>query len=358
MQTVTVPIPGIPREYSVYIEAGLLNRCAAYFEKYRGHVLAIISDEHVAPLYARVLMDQLQEAGVSAVLHVLPAGETTKSAQYLDELYTFLLDHKITRADGIIALGGGVIGDLTGYAAATYLRGVPLIQIPTTLLAQVDSSVGGKVAINHPRGKNLLGNFYQPEMVLIDTDTLTTLDARQVGAGLGEVLKYGCILDSDLFATLESQTRDTLPALYPGIIARCIQLKADVVAEDPHDLGLRMILNFGHTLAHAIENAEGYGVVLHGEAVCIGMLAAAGWGESLGITPAGTEQRIYNALVQLDLPHALPDVTPEALFKSLILDKKSAGKMIRVILLDEIGRCHAESLSAETVEALQEARMR
>ncbi|MBQ7486798.1 MAG: 3-dehydroquinate synthase [Clostridia bacterium] len=356
MPVIPVNIPGKTTAYSVFIESGLLSRSSHYFTSYTGHKAAVISDTNVAPLYADILLSELRSAGVEPFLITLPAGETTKCSANLDRLYDFLLDHRITRSDIVIALGGGVIGDLTGYAAATYLRGTRFIQVPTTLLAQVDSSVGGKVAINHPKGKNLLGAFYQPELVIIDTDTLGTLDSRQVGAGLGEVIKYGCILDAPLFERIERcGCRENLVPLYPEIIARCIELKAQVVSEDPLDTGLRMILNFGHTLAHAIENAAGYGTVLHGEAVCIGMVAAAGWGETLGVTPSGTADRIRRLLTALDLPVSLPEsLTPDCLFPSMALDKKSLGKDIRVILLDDIGQCHSTRLGAQKLFELME----
>jgi len=356
MPVIPVSIPGKFTQYSVIIESGLISRSSQAFSAYSGAKAAVISDTNVAPLHAESLLSQLRTSGVDPFLMTLPAGEPTKCRESLDCVYDFLLDHKITRTDIIVALGGGVIGDLTGYAAATYLRGTRFIQVPTTLLAQVDSSVGGKVAINHPKGKNLLGAFYQPELVLIDTNTLKTLDARQTGAGLGEVIKYGCIMDSALFDLIERcGSRENLAPLYPEIVARCIELKAQVVREDPFDTGLRMILNYGHTLAHAIENAAGYGAVLHGEAVCIGMVAAASWGEALGVTPVGTAGRIRRLLTAYDLPVDIPQgLTRTELFPSLVLDKKSLGKDIRVILLDEIGHCQATRLPVQKLLELME----
>ena len=249
----------------------------------------------------------------------------------------------------MIALGGGVVGDLTGYAACTYLRGVHLIQVPTTLLAQVDSSVGGKVAINHPRGKNLLGAFYQPERVLIDCDTLKTLDARQVGAGLGEVIKYGCIADAALFERIESLgSREALMPELDQIVARCCEIKARYVQEDPHDHGVRMQLNYGHTLAHALENGMGYGVLLHGEAVCIGMVAAAKWGEALGVTPAGTHERIERVLLAYGLPTKEPEgLSREQLAATMALDKKAEGSKVNVVLLTGIGACTGMPVDSE-----------
>ena len=246
MPIVKVKAPEQASAYDIHIGHGLLKNAATLLAMCRGRRAMIVTDENVAPLYADALRDQLELAGAQVSLFVLPAGETTKCMAQLERLYDAFLDAHLTRKDYVIALGGGVVGDLTGYAACTYLRGVHLIQVPTTLLAQVDSSVGGKVAINHPRGKNLLGAFYQPEMVLIDCDTLRTLDARQVGAGLGEVIKYGCIADKALFETIERLgSRAALMPRLDEIVARCCAIKARYVHEDPHDHGVRMQLNFG-----------------------------------------------------------------------------------------------------------------
>ena len=336
MPDVKIRIPGTPGEYPVMIESGLISRIPPCLKPFEGRKIAVITDEHVAPLYAGQITAAIEAAGAQPFLRILPAGETTKCMEQLAGIYDFLLDSGITRMDALLALGGGVIGDLTGYAAATYLRGVRFIQFPTTLLAQVDSSVGGKVAVNHPRGKNLLGAFYQPELVLIDTDTLRT--------------------DAGLFRQIEAcGSRENLAPHYPEIVARCIELKGQVVFEDPYDRGLRMILNFGHTLAHAIENAAGYGQVLHGEAVCIGMVAAAAWGTRLGITPPDTENRIRRVLTAYALPTEVPaGLTTEKLFPSLALDKKSVGKDIRVVCLEEIGRARTVPVPAAKLKAFME----
>ncbi len=341
MPIVSVTAPERESCYDIHIGHGLLSRCAPLFHACRGRRAVIVTDTAVAPLYAHMLSGQLEAAGAQVSTAVLPAGETTKSPEHLSRLYDMFLDAGLTRSDSVFALGGGVIGDLAGYAACTYLRGVHFVQVPTTLLAQVDSSVGGKVAVNHVRGKNLLGAFYQPELVLIDCDTLATLDDRQFGAGLGEVIKYGCIADRALFEQLESlgSRASLLPAL-DGIIARCCEIKARYVREDPHDHGIRMQLNFGHTLAHALENTLGYGTLLHGEAVCIGMGAAAGWGEALGVTPLGTRERIKRLLDAYGLPTQVPQgLSPEALASTMALDKKASGHAVNVVLLTEIGAC-------------------
>ena len=354
MPTVTVCAPGQEARYDIHIGHGLLAQCAPFFAPYKGRRAMIVADEHTAPLYGETLLAQLGEAGVSAGLTTLPAGETTKCPEQLSRLYDAFLDAHLTRADLVIALGGGVIGDLTGYAACTYLRGVHFVQVPTTLLAQVDSSVGGKVAVNHPRGKNLLGAFYQPELVLIDCDTLRTLDARQVGAGLGEVIKYGCIADAALFERLEALgSREALMPVLDGVIARCCEIKADYVRQDPFDHGVRMQLNFGHTLAHALENAMGYGTLLHGEAVAIGMVAAARWGESLGVTPTGCAARIKRVLDAYGLMTERPEgLSPDALAATMTLDKKAVGSTVRTVMLTGIGACTAVPLTGEQLRAL------
>ena len=354
MPIVTVSVPGQESRYDIHIGHGLLAAAAPLFAPYRGRRAMIVADEHTAPLYAGVLLAQLEAAGVSAGLTTLPAGETTKCPEQLSRLYDAFLDAHLTRADLVIALGGGVIGDITGYAACTYLRGVHFVQVPTTLLAQVDSSVGGKVAVNHPRGKNLLGAFYQPELVLVDCDTLKTLDARQVGAGLGEVIKYGCIYDRALFERLESlSTRERLMPVLDEVIARCCAIKAEYVRLDPHDHGVRMQLNFGHTLAHALENAMGYGTLLHGEAVSIGMVAAARWGETLGITPAGTAERIRAVLEGYELMTEVPaGLSAQALAATMALDKKAEGSTVRTVLLTEIGQCTGVPLTPDQLKAM------
>ncbi|MDO5377053.1 MAG: 3-dehydroquinate synthase [Clostridia bacterium] len=354
MPIVTVTAPEREDRYDIHIERGLLGRCAALLAPYAGRRAAVVADANTAPLYAKTLMHQLMQAGLSPTLVTLPAGETTKCPEQLMRLYDAFLDARLTRADLVVALGGGVVGDIAGYAACTYLRGVPFVQVPTTLLAQVDSSVGGKVAVNHPKGKNLLGAFYQPELVLIDSDTLLTLDARQFGAGLGEVVKYGCIADRELFETIEAcGSREALAPKLDAVIARCCELKARYVREDPHDHGVRMQLNFGHTLAHALENAMGYGTLLHGEAVCIGMVAAARWGETLGVTPVGTMERIRSLLLSYALPVDMPDgLSPETLADTMALDKKAAGSVIRTVMLTEIGACRAVPLSQAQLRSL------
>ena len=354
MPVVSVTANAPESRYDIHIAHGLLASCSPLFAPYKGCRAAVVADSNTAPLYSYTLLEQLHRAGVEASVVILPAGEETKCAAKLARLYDAFLNAHLTRADLVIALGGGVVGDITGYAACTYLRGVHFVQVPTTLLAQVDSSVGGKVAVNHPRGKNLLGAFYQPELVLIDCDTLRTLDARQVGAGLGEVIKYGCIADAALFERLEALgSREALMPVLDGVIARCCEIKADYVRQDPFDHGVRMQLNFGHTLAHALENAMGYGTLLHGEAVAIGMVAAARWGESLGVTPTGCAARIKRVLDAYGLMTERPEgLSPDALAATMALDKKAVGSTVRTVMLTGIGACTAVPLTGEQLRAL------
>ena len=354
MPIIQVTAPAEDQKYPIIIEAGLLNACSRYFEPLSGRKAVIVTDSHVAPLYADLLKKQMELADVTVFTAVIPEGEPSKSLQQLSMLYDFFMDHGITRKDAIVALGGGVVGDLSGYAASSWMRGIRFIQIPTTLLAQVDSSVGGKVAVNHPRGKNLIGAFYQPELVLIDTDVLQTLDERQFGAGLGEVIKYGCIADAELFSKLDIWGgRDALRSHLPEIIARCCSIKADYVLKDPHDHGVRMQLNYGHTLAHAVENLSGYGTVLHGEAVCIGMAAAADWGEKLGITPVGTCRRITDLLKKYNLPTKIPSgLRKEQMLASMSMDKKGEGKSIRIVVLTQIGTCTGYEITLDRLSEL------
>lgn len=327
------------KQYDIHIGHDLLGNAHSYFARYRGRHASVICDVNTDALYYAKTKAMLEKAGLHVSHVVLPSGESTKSVDNLLSLYDSFLSARINRSDVVVALGGGVIGDLAGFAASTFMRGVHFVQIPTTLLAQVDSSVGGKVAVNHPRGKNLIGSFFQPNMVLADIDTLRTLDARQLGAGLGEVVKYGCIYDAAFFERLLSLgSREALWPVMDEIVARCCTIKAEYVGEDPLDRGIRMQLNFGHTLGHALENVLGYGTLLHGEGVCIGMVAASEWGEKLGVTERGTTQRIVELLKVLDLPYEIPQAQKEAVFTAMQRDKKAEGERVHLVLLEKIGK--------------------
>ena len=341
MPTITVPLGN--RTYPIHIGSGLLDCLGSYVIDALGEIsVAVVTDDNVAPLYLERAVQSLEAAGLRVCTVTLPHGEQTKCLDQLASLYTFLCESRITRKDAVIALGGGVIGDLAGLAAATYLRGVHFIQVPTTLLAQVDSSVGGKVAVDLPQGKNLVGAFYQPDFVLVDPDTLTTLTDDYWRDGLGEVVKYGCIGDTELFALLEACApggREQLMQHIDTILVRCIQAKADVVAQDERDTGLRMTLNFGHTIAHAVEACQHYAGLRHGEAVALGMHVITRLTEEKGMTAKGTAERLDALLRQLDMPMQLPELDEETVISAMFMDKKFSGKVLRVIVLNQIGKC-------------------
>ena len=348
MRSISVPLG--ERTYPVHIGSGLLDTLGSRVREALGEVtVAVVTDDNVAPLYLARAVASLEQSGLRVKHITLPHGEQTKCLARLEELYTFLCESRITRKDAVVALGGGVIGDLTGLAAATFLRGVHFIQVPTTLLAQVDSSVGGKVAVDLPQGKNLVGAFYQPDFVLVDPDTLHTLTDEYWRDGLGEVVKYGCIGDATLFALLEKCApggRAALMGEIDTILERCIQAKADVVAQDERDTGLRMTLNFGHTIAHAVETCQHYTGLRHGEAVALGMHHMTRWTEGKGMTQPGTAARLEALLRLLDMPLVLPGIPEGELIAAMGMDKKSAGKTLRVIILRCIGECYVHPTDA------------
>lgn len=323
--------------YPIYIENNILSQAASYLtDIFSGKRIIIISDDNVYPLYGERLTENLS---LSYECHhlILPHGEATKNFQSLPLIYSAMLEAKISRSDLVIALGGGVIGDLAGFAAASFLRGVKFVQIPTSLLAQVDSSVGGKVGVDLPQGKNLVGAFKQPSLVLIDPTVLNTLPARYINDGMGEVIKYGCIKDADLFETLASHSSfEDLKSVLPSIIERCVDIKRIVVEHDQFDTGERMLLNFGHTLAHTIEQYWHYGKESHGEAVAIGMYQLSLIAEEKGLTAAGTAEKILTVLKTYGLPYEsklpLGDLT-----EAISLDKKNLDNHLNLVLLKDIG---------------------
>ncbi|MDP3777697.1 3-dehydroquinate synthase [Methylotenera sp.] len=339
MQTLKVELAN--RSYPIHIGRGLVSNADLILPHLKRKHVAIVTNTTVAPLYLEQLSASLQAAGVSVISIILPDGEAYKNSETLNLIYDALLQNRCERSTTLIALGGGVIGDLTGYAAATYLRGVPFIQIPTTLLSQVDSSVGGKTGINHPLGKNMIGAFYQPQLVLADIDTLQTLPSREFSAGMAEVVKYGLIRDPDFFDWLEMHI-DQLMALDESSIGEAIyrscQNKADVVARDEHETGERALLNLGHTFGHAIENAMGYGVWLHGEAVAAGTMMAADLSERMGWLKPEDVKRIYALLTAANLPLEAPKLGMEKYLDLMQLDKKVADGKIRLVLQQGIGK--------------------
>lgn len=339
MQTLKVELAN--RSYPIHIGRGLVSNADLILPHLKRKHVAIVTNTTVAPLYLEQLSASLQASGVSVISIILPDGEAYKNSETLNLIYDALLQNRCERSTTLIALGGGVIGDLTGYAAATYLRGVPFIQIPTTLLSQVDSSVGGKTGINHPLGKNMIGAFYQPQLVLADIDTLQTLPLREFSAGMAEVIKYGLIRDPDFFDWLEMHI-DQLMALDESSIGEAIyrscQNKADVVARDEHETGERALLNLGHTFGHAIENAMGYGVWLHGEAVAAGTMMAADLSERMGWLKPEDVKRIYALLTAANLPLEAPKLGMEKYLDLMQLDKKVADGKIRLVLQQGIGK--------------------
>ena len=337
MKTLTVALPG--REYDIVIERGLLSQAGERIRAVlpRARRLFLVTDSNVGPLYYNPVKASLERAGFQFGGHVIPAGEASKNPSQLAALWEAMMEFGLTRTDAVVALGGGVVGDLAGFAAATVLRGVAFVQIPTTLLAQVDSSVGGKVAVDLEHGKNLAGAFYQPRLVLMDPDVLDTLDLTEFMGGMAEVVKYGCIWDADFFDFLAARpSREQLMAEIEHILYTCCNIKRQVVMEDELDTGLRMILNFGHTLGHAYELAGRYEEWSHGEAVAAGMCAAAKLGAALGVTPADVPGRILDACAALGLPTSI-SCTMDDYAAAIGLDKKGAGADITLILLDRIG---------------------
>ncbi len=354
MKTLTVALPG--REYDIVIEHGLLDGAGERIRAVcpRAKKLFVVTDSHVGPLYYDRLKASLLRAGFEEGLYVIPAGEKSKCAATLSALWEAMAELGITRTDAVIALGGGVVGDLTGLAAATILRGVDFIQIPTTLLAQVDSSVGGKVAIDLEAGKNLAGAFWQPKLVLMDPDTLDTLPLNVFMDGMAEVVKYGCIRDKSFFEFLEMRPdRGSLMGSIEHILYTCCDIKRQVVIEDERDTGARMILNFGHTIGHAYELAGHYVEWTHGEAVAAGMCLAAKLGVSLGVTPADVPGRVKDLCAGLGLPTAI-SCGSEIYAAAIGRDKKGTGADISVVLLEELGRAVTRKMpKAELLSLLE-----
>jgi 3-dehydroquinate synthase len=353
METISVNLG--PRSYQILIGAGLLEELGRLLRQYHPATqrVALVTDSIVGKLYKEKVADILTQAGFSPWVVEIPAGEEHKNLAWLAFLYDKLVEGRIERRSPLIALGGGVIGDLAGLAAATFQRGLPFIQIPTTLLAQVDSSVGGKTAINHPSGKNLIGVFYQPRLVVLDVDTLKTLPRREFIAGVAEVIKYGVILNPELFSLLEENLSALLrldPDLLTTVVKTCCQLKALVVEEDETEGDYRAILNFGHTLGHAIESATGYKRFLHGEAVAIGMVFAAHLSSKRGHCHVQIKERICRLVKKAGLPVIVPkELKDEHLLRSMAIDKKASGGKIKFVCIEELGKTRFDYLTVEEI---------
>lgn len=346
------------RSYPIEIGTALLKDVKLLSRTIRGKRLAIITNDVVAPLYLDKLTASLKEAGKEVISIVLPDGEKEKNWESLMKIFDFLMQNKCDRKTTLVALGGGVIGDMTGYAAASFMRGVPFVQVPTTLLAEVDSSVGGKTGINHPLGKNMIGAFYQPEAVLADTSTLNTLPDKELAAGLAEVIKYGPIIDARFFDWIERNIekllkRDSVALAYA--IKRSCEIKADIVRQDEREGGLRAILNFGHTFGHAIEAGLGYGKWLHGEAVGCGMVMAADLSSRMGLLDEASGNRITNLVKKAGLPTVAPDLGDDRWISLMEVDKKNVGGEIQFVLLKAMGKAFVtkvpENLLLETLKA-------
>ncbi|WP_404301789.1 3-dehydroquinate synthase [Alicycliphilus denitrificans] len=343
--TACVPIELQERSYAIDIGADLLHGMARQAALPTGTAALVVTNDTIQPLYGAALVATLQERYPAVHTVVLPDGEEHKTWQTLNLIFDALLTHGCDRKTVLYALGGGVIGDMTGFAAACYMRGVPFVQVPTTLLAQVDSSVGGKTAINHPLGKNMIGAFYQPRLVVCDLATLDTLPARELAAGLAEVIKYGPIADMELFAWLE-QHMDALLARDRAALAHAVkrscEIKAAVVGADEREAGLRAILNFGHTFGHAIEAGMGYGVWLHGEGVAAGMVMAAELSRRLGLVDAAFVERLTRLIARAGLPTRAPvlDAQDNAgrYLELMRVDKKAEAGEIRFVLIDGPGQ--------------------
>ena len=314
----------------------------------------MVTDDTVGGLYAHRLLQSLWARGYTASVISLPAGEQTKSLHNLGVLYDSFMEMGLTRTDAVVALGGGVVGDLAGFAAATILRGVDFVQVPTTLLAQVDSSVGGKVAIDLPAGKNLAGAFWQPRLVVMDPEVLDTLEDKTFSDGMAEVIKYGCIRDAAFFRVLEkTPSRRAVMENIESVLYTCCDLKRAVVEKDERDTGERMVLNFGHTLGHAYEKAGHYETWTHGQAVAAGMCLAARLGAALGVTPAGVPERVEGLVSAFGLPTRIP-CTQADYAAAVGLDKKGTGEQITLVLLEDLGRAVLHRMSKRELLGLLE----
>ncbi len=351
MATVNVSLGD--RSYPIWIGEGLLGQGSLWRSVVAGRQVALVTNDTVGPLYADRLLATLRQEGLEPILITLPDGEVHKTMAVLGTVFDAMMEHRMERGATVVALGGGVVGDMAGFAAACYQRGVAFVQVPTTLLSQVDSSVGGKTGVNNPLGKNMIGAFYQPQAVLIDMTVLQTLPERELSAGLAEIIKYGASLDRAFFEWLEAQMpalRARAPAALAHAIERSCQIKAMVVAQDERESsGRRAILNFGHTFGHAIEAGMGYGQWLHGEAVGCGMVMAACLSEQLGQLAVADRDRIRRLVAAAGLPVVPPDWSSEAYLAWMAHDKKAAAGQVRYIVLKGLGDAVLQPVPAPVV---------
>lgn len=335
------------RKYEIIIDRGIMEHCGEYIKKVSSPTrVAVITDSNVHALYSQNVIASLKQSGFIVSEFVFKAGETSKNFKTIEAIYAHLADNNITRTDMILALGGGVTGDMAGFAAATYLRGIEFIQIPTSLLAQVDSSVGGKTGYDIKQGKNLIGAFWQPSLVLIDPDTLSTLPERYVHDGMAEVIKYGCIKSVGLFRLLKKGMEELD---IENIIYRCVSIKRDIVQRDETEAGERKLLNFGHTIGHALEKIYEYKKLSHGEAVAIGMVMMTKASEREGISPKGTAAKIADLCKMYHLP-IYDDSSPRDIAFASQSDKKSSGKEIDIIVLKSIGDATTKKMNQKMLQ--------
>ena len=353
MQQLNVNVSG--KRYAIRIENGLIQQLPQLLaQSCRGRKLAVITETNVHEIVGAQLVKSLQDAGFDAFAVVFPEGEAHKTLQTLTGMYAAMAEHGFTRSDVVIALGGGVTGDMAGLAAATFLRGTGFIQVPTTLLAMVDSSIGGKVAVDLPQGKNLVGAFYQPQAVYTDPSLLNTLTDRQFSNGMAELLKHGFLFDATLVARIrEYGDRNGLTPHLEGLIAESCDCKRRVVEVDEHDEGPRQLLNFGHTLGHALEKVTGFTSIAHGEAISISMSLFTRMSEALGWSEVGTAAQVDAVLVAQGLPVRFPDVDPEAVWQAMLLDKKARSGSITIVTLRRVGEGELRTMPVpELKEAL------
>lgn len=339
--------------YDILIERGSLTKTGEWAcSIWNCQKIAIITDNHVGDLYANQVKSSLEEAGFEVILFEFLEGEASKNLTTVNKAYDFLIENNMTRSDGIVALGGGVVGDLAGFVASTYMRGIPFLQIPTSLTAQVDSSIGGKTGVNTPKAKNIVGTFTQPKGVLIDPDVLVTLGERELIEGMGEVVKYGLIDDVELWDLLEKLDGKPQSILENAeqIIYHSCNVKRKIVVEDEFEGGVRMYLNFGHTIGHAIEQTAGYGKVMHGEAVAIGMVQISRVAEKKGLMPDGITDQIEAMCAKFGLPTAHEPWHVDDLYAALTHDKKARGNSIKTVIVPELGSAAINQIPLEEMK--------
>jgi len=334
--------------YPLYIQRGALDTIGEKIqESFPNSKVVIISDDKVFSIYGKQVVDSIEAQGQTANTIIVEQGEKSKSLSTMQYVFDKLIEYETTRTDIIVALGGGVVGDLAGFVSSCYLRGVKYIQVPTSLLAQVDSSIGGKTAINLEQGKNLVGAFYHPSMVIIDADVLETLDNDNFACGMAEVIKYGLIMDKELFSKLkEYNSREKIQPVLSEVITSCCEDKLKVVQQDEKDTGLRLTLNFGHTLGHALEKSKEIKIG-HGQAVAIGMAVITKSSENLGYTAKGTYDEIVSLLRSFGLPYEMPDVDKKSVFDYAKRDKKTFNAKLKLILIKEVGECFIKPIALE-----------